>query len=214
MKATLGTFAVVTALCVGNAHAQSGAFAGQVPVSASLKQAVSSKNAKAGQDFTAALQKPVTVGGTAFPKGSLLLGHVVEVTRHSKTTPNGSLTIVFDHLKPKSGDPVEIKSSVYLIALSENQRLAQRRDADMGMRGTAGEQNATSAVREGTDQENRLGPGMESAAGAPVHVVSAVPGVALAAVASDEKSAIMTAQNGDVELGVSMDMVVGVSLKQ
>jgi hypothetical protein len=55
---------------------------------------------------------------------------------------------------------------------------------------------------------------MQSGADAPVQVMSTIPGVALSAVASDDKSGIMTAKNQDVDLPASMDMVIGVSLKQ
>lgn len=214
MNATLGTLALISALFTTNAQAQSGAFAGQVPVNAALKQTLTSRSAKPGQEITAVTEKPVTIGSLTLQRGSLLLGHVVDVTRHTKASPNGSLVIVFDHAKPKNGDPVEIRSSVYRISLSDNQILAQRRDVDMGMRGSAAEQNTTSAVRAGTDHDNNMVQGMQSDANAPVQVVSAVPGVALSAVASDSKSGIFTAKNADVELGASMEMVVGVAVKQ
>lgn len=215
MNAKLSTLALITALSAGYVQAQTGAFAGQVAVDASLKQALTSRSAKQGQDITAVTEKPATLGSMALPKGSLLLGHIVDVTKHTKTTPNGSLVVVFDHVKPKGGgDPVEIRASIYRIALSDNQIEAQRHDADMGMRGSAAERNTTSAVRGATDRDSHTVQGLQSDANAPVQVVSAVPGVALSAVASDTKSGIMTAQNADVELGASMEMVVGVALKQ
>lgn len=212
-KLTALFFATIALL--GTAGAQSGAFAGQTPVNAALKQTLSSRNAKPGQEITATTEKPVTLGSTTIPKGSLLMGHVVDVTKHSKETPDGSLTVVFDHIKPKSGgDGVAIRASVYRISLSENQILGQHRDVDSGMRGTASELNTTSAQREITDLEARTVQGLQSSANAPVRVVSAVPGVSLSAVASEEKSGIMTARNADVDLGASMEMVVGVSPKQ
>jgi hypothetical protein len=55
--------------------------------------------------------------------------------------------------------------------------------------------------------------GHQSKAGAPVQVVSAVPGVALSAVASDAKSGILTSQGHDVELGAGLELVIGVALK-
>lgn len=214
MKVRVSILALVVVFCVSGAHAQSGAFAGQVAVNVSLKQPLSSRNAKVGQDVTAALEKPVSIDGAALPKGSILQGHVVDVTKHTKATPNGSLTIVFDHAKPKNGEPVAIRASVYRIALSEDQVLARQRDVDMGMRGTATERNTTSAIRENTDRDNHMVQGMQSVAGAPVQVVSAVPGVALSAVSGEERSGIMTAKNADVELGAGLEMVIGVALKQ
>lgn len=214
MKANLGTVALLSALCFGSIHAQSGAFTGQVPVNAELKGSLSSRNAKAGQEISAMLEKPATIDGTTFPKGSMLLGHVVDATKHTKGSPNGSLTVVFDHMKPKNGDPVSIRSSIYRIALSDNQIVAQHRDVDMGMRGSAAEVNTTSAVRESTDRDGRTVQGMQSGAGAAVQVVSAIPGVALSAVVSDERSGIMTAQNSDVDLASGTELVVGVTVKQ
>ena len=213
MKFRPGTLAVLAACCFATASAQSGAFAGEVPVNVSLKQALSSRNAKVGQEITAMLEKPATIDSTTLPKGSILQGHVVDVTKHTKATPNGSLTIIFDHAKPKNGEPVAIRASVYRISLSEDQVLAQRRDVDMGMRGTAAERNTTSAIRENTDQDNRSVQGMQSEPGAAVQVVSAVPGVALSAVSGEARSGIMTAKNADVDLGAGLEMVVGVALK-
>lgn len=216
MNAKLSTIALITVLCCSVSPAQdtpSSPFAGQIPVNASLKKTLSSKDAKAGQEISATTEKPVTINSTTLPKGTLLLGHVVDVTKHSKETPNGSVTIVFDHAQMKKSDPVAIRASVYKISLSESQVLGQRPDVDMGMRGSQNEKYTTADVRESTDMEGRTVEGRQSAAGAPVQVVSAVPGVALSAVASEAKSGIMTSQNHDVELGSGLEMVVGVALK-
>jgi hypothetical protein len=190
----------------------SGAFAGQVPVSAALKKTLSSKDSKVGQEISAVIEKPVTIGTTELPKGSLLLGHVVSLTPHTKDTPNGSITIVFDHAQPKKGSPVDITSSVYKISLSADQLKAQQPDTDAGMRGSANEARAK-AQFEDNGLHDPTTTGLVSKAGAPVQVVSAVPGVALSAVASDTKSAIMTARNENVFLDTGTELVVGVKLK-
>ena len=194
--------------------AQSSAFSGQVPVNVSLKQELNSKYAKDGQEISAVLEQPLVLGSSTLPKGSFLLGHVVSHTPHGKDSPDGSVTVVFDHLKPKKGDPVQITASLYRIALSENQVLGMRTEGDLGgMRGSASGANATAAIRQNTDQEGRTVQGTQSASGAPVQVVSAVPGVSLSAVASADKSGIMTAHNADVTLGAGLEMVVGVAPK-
>lgn len=190
----------------------SGAFAGQVPVSATLKKVLNSKDATAGQEISAVTEQAVTLGTTTFPKGSVLLGHVVEVNPHTKDTPNGSITIVFDHAQPKKGTPVDITSSVYRISLSADQLKAQQPDADVGMRGSANEARATAQFEDNGLHDPKIN-GIVSKAGAPVQVVSAVPGVALSAVASDTKSAIMTARNENVFLDTGTELVVGVKLK-
>lgn len=215
MNAKLSTIALTSIIFCGIVSAQetpSGAFAGQIPVHASLKKTVSSKNAKVGDQISATLEAPATINGTTLAKGSMLLGHVVDVTKHSKETPNGSLVIVFDHEQPKSGDPVAIHSSVYQISQSESQMRGQDQDVDLAMRGSAHANSAAASARAKADMDAHYIDATESKAGSPIRVVSSVPGVALSAVASNSKSAIMTAHNHDVELESGTEMVVGVAL--
>ena len=54
---------------------------------------------------------------------------------------------------------------------------------------------------------------MVSASSAPVHVVSAIPGVAISAVASNTKSAILVAKNADVDMLAGMNLVIGAAAK-
>jgi hypothetical protein len=222
MKAKLG-IAVLAAgfvLSAGSlsataiAQEPSGAFEGQVPVSCSLKKPLSSRNAKVGQDIAAETEHPTTVNGTAIPRGSMLTGHVVDVTPYKKGGQSGSITIVFDRLQPKKGDSFAVEASVYQIALSDNQVEARRSSnaVDMGMRGTQAEQQTTSAVRGGADNMNNRVEGMVSVGG-PVKVMSAIPGVALSAAAGGDRSAIMTASKDDVDLAGGTEMVVGVKSK-
>jgi hypothetical protein len=205
---------VLFCVCAKAQDAPTGAFAGLVSVNASLKSTVSSRDAKTGQAVMATLESPATVGGTVLPRGTVLEGHVVDVTKHSKGTPDGSLSIIFEQAKPKKGDPINIRASIFKILPSENMMLGQRRDVSAGMTGSAAAQANTPLLRQNVDKSNNTVSGMQSAAGAPVQVVSAIPGVALSAVAGEGGSGIMTAKNQDVDLPASMDMVVGVSLKQ
>jgi hypothetical protein len=214
MRLRVGLAVVVTAaVCTLAAQEPSGAFEGQVPVNCTLKKALSSRDAKVGQEIAAVTEKPSTINGIAIPRGSMLTGHVVDVAAFKKGGNGGSLTIVFDKLEPKKGAAFLVEASVYRIALSENQALGQRQDVDMGMRGSAAEQQTTSAVRGGSDSMDNHVTGTESASGAPVHVVSAIPGVALAAVGGGERSAVMTAPKDDVNLAGSTEMVIGVKAK-
>jgi len=207
--------ALAAVLMCGTCVAQEagGAFQGQVPVQCTLKKGLSSRDAKVGQEITAVTEKPTTINGVAVPRGSLLTGHVVDATPYKKGGQSASLTIVFDKLEPKKGTAFPIEASVYRIGLSDSQIQAQRSDVDMGMRGSAAEQNTTSAVRGGTDRMDNTMQGMESGSGAPVHVVSAVPGVALAAAAGGDRSAVMSATKQDVELAGGAELVIGVKAK-
>ena len=205
---------VLFCVCATAQDAPTGAFAGLVSVNTSLKARVSSKDAKVGQAVMTTLEDPATIGGTLLPRGSVLIGHVVDVTKHSKSTPDGSISIVFDQAKPKKGEPFNIRASIFKILPSENMMLAQRTDVSSGMRGATGTDTNTALLRPNIDKNEHTVSGTQSAAGAPVQVVSGIQGVALAAVADDKNSGIMTAKNQDVELPASMDMVIGVSLKQ
>ena len=221
MKAKLGIAVLAAGFVLGAgllsataiAQEPSGAFEGQVPVSCSLKKPLSSRNAKVGQDIAAETEHPTTVNGAAIPRGSMLSGHVVDVTPYKKGGQSGSITIVFDRLQPKKGDSFAVEASVYQISLSDNQIQAQRSTiVDMGMRGTQAEQQTTSAVRGGADSMNNRVQGMASVGG-PVKVVSAIPGVALSAAAGGARSAIMTSSRDDVDLAGGTEMVVGVKSK-
>ena len=215
MKLKLGLAMVVTAaVCtVAGAQQPTGSFEGQVPVNCSLKKGLSSRDAKVGQEIAAVIEKPTTINGVAIPRGSLLTGHVVDSTAFKKGENGGSLTVVFDKMEPKKGTAFPVEASVFQIAQSENQILGQKHDQDMGMRGSTDEMNASSAVRGGADNMNNKVQGMQSANGAPVRVVSAIPGVALSAVAGGERSAIMLAPKDDVNLAGSTEMVIGVKAK-
>ena len=214
MKLRLGLAVVVTAaVCTLAAQEPSGAFEGQVAVNCSLKKPLSSRNAKVGEEIAAVTEKPTTINGVAIPRGSMLTGHVVDAAPFKKGENGGSLTIVFDKMEPKKGAAFAVEASVYRIALSENQILGQKSDVDLGMRGSAAEQQTTAAVRGGSDNMENHVSGMESGSGAAVHVESAIPGVALSAVAGGEKSAIMLAPKDDVNLAGSTEMVIGVKAK-
>jgi hypothetical protein len=79
------------------------------------------------------------------------------------------------------------------------------------MRGTAGTQYNEAATRSAIDANSKTVNGMVSPSSAPIQVVSYIPGIAIAAVASKEKSAVFGARNADVELTAGMHLVIGVA---
>jgi hypothetical protein len=204
---------MVVACCALAAQQPGGAFEGQIPVNCTLKKALNTRDAKVGQEIAAVTEKPATINGVAIPRGSMLTGHVVDATPFKKGENAASLTIVFDKLEPKKGTAFPVEASVYRIALSENQAMAQRSDQNMAMRGSAAEMNATSAARGGADNMNNRVQGTASEAGAAVQVVSAIPGVSLSAVAGGERSAIMQAPKDDINLLGGTQMVIGLKAK-
>src|ERR1700761_9374943 len=127
MSLRLGLAVLMAAAdCSVAAQEPSGAFEGQIPVNCTLKKALSSRDAKAGQEIAAVVEKPTTINGVAVPRGSLLTGHVVDATAFKKGENGGSLTIVFDKMEPKKGTAFAVDASVYRIALSDNQVQAGR----------------------------------------------------------------------------------------
>jgi len=208
MRTKLGAFTLIVAMSCGAAWAQSNPFAGQTPVKAELKKAFSSRD-KVGAEFTATTLQDITLGTTKVPKGSILSGHVVDATRHSKDAPNGSVTIIFDHVTPKKAEPMAITSSLYRILPAEDSM--QRADTAAGMRGTsAGEGTNVAATRESIDANSKVVSGMVSPSSAPIQVASYVPGVAISAVASDTKSGVLVAKNSDVDMLAGMQVVIGI----
>jgi hypothetical protein len=204
----LGAFTLIAAMSCGAAWAQNNPFAGQTPVKVELKKTFGSRD-KVGMEITATTDQDIMLGTTKLPKGSTLVGHIVDTTKHSKDTPNGSVTIVFDSAKPKKGDPIAITASVYKLLPADDS--GQRTDTASGMRGTAAEMNNSAAVRETIDANSKVVNAMVSASSAPIQVISYLPGVGLSAVASSTKSGIMANKNDDVNLLAGINMVVGVA---
>lgn len=206
MRSKLGTFALIAAMSCGAAWAQNNPFAGQLPVKAELKKAFSSRD-KADAEISAMTTTDVMIGTVKLPKGSLLLGHVVDALRHSKEVPDGTVTIIFDHAKLKKGDPMPISASLYKILPAEDSM--QRAEAP-GMRG-ASENSAAAATRPVADASDKMVNGMISASNSPVQVASYIPGIAISAVASSTKSGVLTAKNSDVDMLAGMVVVIGVA---
>lgn len=88
------------------------------PVNAELRNSVDSKHTKAGDQVTAVTQQPSTLNGTKLPKGTAITGHVTDVNEHSKTNPEGSVSMVFDQAKLKDGTTVPIHATIRSVAPS------------------------------------------------------------------------------------------------
>jgi hypothetical protein len=222
MNKKLGTFALIAALTCGVAYAQN-PFAGQTPTKVVLKKSFGSKD-KIGTEITVATDQDVMIGTTKLPKGSTLVGHIVDATKHSKDAPDGSVTIIFDQAKPKKGDPMPIWASVYKILPAEDS--GQRADS-VGIRGNGGGMTtpnggptATTGLDSATSSAVATSPGFQggrpttalvSPASAPIQVASYIPGVSISAVASKTRSAIFSSKNADVDLNAGMNMVIGLA---
>jgi len=111
-----------------------------VSLNTSPKARVCSKDTKVGQAVTAVLEGPATIGGTVFPKGTALVGRVVDVTKHSKETPDDrspSFSI-------RRGRKSALLSPYWQVSSRSSRRrtllLAQRTDVPSTQAGLGGQQ--------------------------------------------------------------------------
>ena len=73
-----------------------------------LRTSVSSKSS-VGQEVKAVTKGPVTLpDGETLPKGTMLLGSVIAVVKHSKATPNGAVALDFTKAVAKGKDPIDV----------------------------------------------------------------------------------------------------------
>jgi len=82
-----------------------------VGANARLVQTVDTKNASQGQAITAKITSNVNVGGTEFPKGTLLVGKVEQVRPSTNDGP-AYLSIVFDQAKLADGKTIPVKATL------------------------------------------------------------------------------------------------------
>jgi hypothetical protein len=82
-----------------------------------LHTSLTSKGSKVGQEVKATAQRPVTLpNGQKFPKGTLFLGSVVAISKHSKDKPNGAVSLEFRQALPKGENPVSVVVKVIKLA--------------------------------------------------------------------------------------------------
>jgi hypothetical protein len=114
LRKTIGILPLVIAL---TAHTQTSAPAAtDKPAQASVSRVVlvlhtdlTSKGSKAGQQVKATTLQPVALStGEKLPKGTLFLGSVVDVSKHTKEKPNGAVSLEFHQALPKGESPVSL----------------------------------------------------------------------------------------------------------
>ncbi len=82
-----------------------------------LHTSLTSKGSKVGQEVKATAQRPVTLpNGQKLPKGTLFLGSVVAISKHSKDKPNGAVSLDFHQALPKGENPVAVLVKVVKLA--------------------------------------------------------------------------------------------------
>lgn len=87
------------------------------PVQGELEKKLDSKNAKAGDAVVVKTTKKAAIAdGVVIPKGSRILGHVVNVLPHSKANENAQVTLEFDQAQLKGGQTLPIRTVLQSVA--------------------------------------------------------------------------------------------------
>jgi hypothetical protein len=105
-------------------QAQAGAAAGEAQgaraltiVPTELMGKIDTKKASVGQAITTIVSHPVTLAdGTELPKGTKVMGHVVQVKAHSKEDPGSVLGLAFDSAVIKGGKTIALRTAIRNVA--------------------------------------------------------------------------------------------------
>ena len=105
-------------------------------VQTELTGKVDTRNAAVGQEVTARTRDAATLAdGTALPKGTKLVGHVIQVAAQSKDQPVAMLAITFDRAQLKDGSSVALRSMIRAVAPASNRSAANPFAASGPVRG-------------------------------------------------------------------------------
>jgi hypothetical protein len=206
------------------------------PVNGELVSKLDSKTAKAGDSVVVQTKSSVkTADGTEIPKGSKLVGRVMDV-HASQEGQNSQMALQFDHLELKSGQNVPVHSQIQSIApaggaasTSDSAGLASRPPAggssNPSTSGAAG--SRASGVPQATGGEPAAASAGNSVPAAGTVVArtgniairtTSIPGVLVANNEPGQQdprmaqaSSILLGAKQDIQLDGGTQMVVGVS---
>lgn len=101
---------------------------------AELAKSIDAKKARPGEEISAKLSQDVISGGeVVLPKGTRLIGHVLEVQAHSKEHPESRLVLVFDKAVPKRGQEMAISAVIVAIAPPLQESVPARAGDNLGV---------------------------------------------------------------------------------
>ena len=99
------------------------------PVNCVLVTKIDTKNAKAGEPVAVkTTEAATTASGVVLPKGSKILGHIVDVQAFNKENANAKVTLQFDQAELKDGKTLPIKSVLASVAPSAGMIAAGQSD--------------------------------------------------------------------------------------
>jgi hypothetical protein len=194
------------------------------PVSGELVSKLDSKTANVGDNIVVQTKQAVkTSDGTEIPKGSKLVGKVMNV-QHSTGGDNSQLAVAFDHVELEGGQSLPVHSQIQSIGSpgsgSNSSGMAQQ-PRDMAAPGAArSTPDATSgATGSGANAPEPSAPGtLVSRTGNIAIRTTSVPGVLVAnnvPGAQDprmgEASSILLGAKQDIKLEGGTQMVVAIS---
>jgi hypothetical protein len=124
------------------------------PVNCVLVTKIDTKNAKAGEPVTVkTMEAATTASGVVLPKGSKILGHVVDVQAFNKENANSKVTLQFDQAELKDGKTLPIKSLLASVAPSAGMIAAGQADPfGVGAPGATGASPAGGAAPMGSSR--------------------------------------------------------------
>ena len=207
------------------------------PIKGELVSKLDSKTAKTGDSVVVQTKSATkTADGTAIPKGSKLVGHVVGA-QSSGSGENSQLALLFDHIELKGGQSVPVHSQVQSVspaggASSEGGAAAMSSPPAGGSSASAsgansGSGGASGAPGQGAGGSAGAAPAASSGPAAGTVVAktgqiaistTSIPGVLLANNAQGQQdprmartSSILLGAKQDIQLDSGTQMVVGVS---
>jgi len=103
------------------------------PVEGELEKKLDAKHARAGDPVVLKTTDKATIAnGVIIPKGSKIVGHVVEAAAAGKGNANSKVTLQFDRAKLKSGQTLAIRTVLQSVAPESSSATAQELAAPSG----------------------------------------------------------------------------------
>jgi hypothetical protein len=204
------------------------------PVKGELISKLDSKTAKSGDSVVVQTKDSVKVSdGTEIPKGSKLMGHVLEA-KASGGSENSQVAIQFDHVEIKGGQSLAVQSQIQSIALSGAMPAASSPSSmaapsaptaptagNSGMNSRAGAMPPASSSDSAAAPTGSTGPAAGTVVAKNGNIAittTSVPGVLLANNAPGQidprmgqASSILLGTKQDIQLDGGTQMVVGLS---
>jgi hypothetical protein len=82
-----------------------------------LETSLTSKSAHEGTEVKAIFRRPITLpSGEPLPKGTVLLGRVVQVSSHSKARPNRVMLLLFNEAQRKDGVSIPLSTKIQSLS--------------------------------------------------------------------------------------------------